>query len=309
MADGALVERNGLSEMKNHLLRIMAALLLVLGLAACASDEETSEEAADETAVAEEAPPPEEEPVPQDPAVSEGSVEQLYNNAMDLLLEGQRETAALQFEEVERQHPYSVWATKAQLMTAYAKYQDGDYGDAIIALERYIRLHPGNRDVGYAYYLRALSHYRQITDVGRDQAVTEDALAAFQDLVRRFPGTRYARDGRHKIELIVDHLAGKEMEVGRFYLRRGAHLAAINRFKVVVDKFDTTTHVPEALHRLIESYTALGLDENARRVAAVLGYNYPGSAWYFDTYELVEGIAVEGKPKELKDDDLLDWLY
>ena len=303
-----------MSEMKNHLLRIAAALLLVLGLAAFASDEEAAEDAATETEVVEEAaadetPPPEEEPEVEDPADREGSVEQLYNNAMDLLLEGQRKAAALQFEEVERQHPYSVWATKAQLMSAYAKYQDGDYGDAIIALERYIQLHPGNRDVGYAYYLRALSHYRQITDVGRDQAKTEEALVTFRDLVRRFPGSRYARDGRHKIELIIDHLAGKEMAVGRFYQRRGAHLAAINRFKVVVDKFDTTTHVPEALHRLSESYTALGLDENARRVAAVLGYNYPGSAWYFDTYELVEGVAVEGKPKEIKDDDILDWLY
>jgi len=298
-----------MSDMKNHLLRIAAALLLVLGLAACASDEETAEEASAETEVSEEAPPAEEEPEPEDPANSEGSVEQLYNNAMDLLLEGQRASAATQFEEVERQHPYSVWATKAQLMNAYAKYQNGDYGDAIIALERYIQLHPGNRDVGYAYYLRALSHYRQITDVGRDQAKTEEALVTFQDLVRRFPGSRYARDGRHKIELIVDHLAGKEMEVGRFYQDRGAHLAAINRFKVVVEKFDTTTHVPEALHRLIESYTALGLNENARRVAAILGYNYPGSAWYFDTYELVEGIEVEGKPKEIRDDRLLDWLY
>jgi len=298
-----------MSDMKNHLLRIAAALLLVLGLAACASDEETAEEASAETEVSEEAPPAEEEPEPEDPANSEGSVEQLYNNAMDLLLEGQRASAATQFEEVERQHPYSVWATKAQLMNAYAKYQNGDYGDAIIALERYIQLHPGNRDVGYAYYLRALSHYRQITDVGRDQAKTEEALVTFQDLVRRFPGSRYARDGRHKIELIVDHLAGKEMEVGRFYQDRGAHLAAINRFKVVVEKFDTTTHVPEALHRLIESYTALGLNENARRVAAILGYNYPGSAWYFDTYELVEGIEVEGKPKEIREDRLLDWLY
>jgi len=298
--------------MKNHLLRTAAALLLALALAACASDDASTGETATEEALTE-VPPDEaatEEVEEEGQALdSEASVEQIYNNAMDLLLEGSREAAALQFEEVERQHPYSVWATKAQLMNAYAKYQNGSYGDAIIALERYIQLHPGNRDVGYAYYLRALSHYRQITDVGRDQAMTEEALIAFQDLVRRFPDSSYARDGRHKIELIVDHLAGKEMEVGRFYQQRDAHLAAINRFKVVTSRYDTTTHVPEALHRLIESYTALGLDESARRVAAVLGYNYPGSAWYFDTYELVEGIAVEGKPKEIEDDDILGWLY
>ena len=298
--------------MKNHLLRTAAALLLALALTACASDDASTGETATEEALTE-VPPDEaatEEVEEEGQALdSEDSVEQIYNNAMDLLLEGNREAAALQFEEVERQHPYSVWATKAQLMNAYAKYQNGSYGDAIIALERYIQLHPGNRDVGYAYYLRALSHYRQITDVGRDQAMTEEALIAFQDLVRRFPDSSYARDGRHKIELIVDHLAGKEMEVGRFYQQRDAHLAAINRFKVVTSRYDTTTHVPEALHRLIESYTALGLDESARRVAAVLGYNYPGSAWYFDTYELVEGIAVEGKPKEIEDDDILGWLY
>ncbi|MCP4329402.1 MAG: outer membrane protein assembly factor BamD [Alphaproteobacteria bacterium] len=270
------------------MVRLIATAILFLGLTACGSDETAEEE---------------------DAIPSEPPVEQLYNNAMDSLISGERQIAAQQFEEVERQHPYSVWATKAQLMTAYANYQNGDYGDAIIALDRFIQLHPGNRDVSYAYYLKALSYYRQITDVGRDQRTSEEALVAFQDLVRRFPASRYARDGRHKIDLIVDHLAGKEMEVGRFYQKRGDYLAAINRFKIVVDKYDTTTHVPEALHRLGESYTALGLNENARRVAAVLGYNYPGSTWYFDTYELVEGVEVEGKPEEIDNAGALDWLY
>jgi len=263
-----------------------------LAVAACSSDDDEIAEALDEAGYV------------------EGSVEQLYNSAMDSLLEGERLTAAQLFDEVERQHPYSVWATKAQLMGAYTRYQDGKFGDAIIGLDRFIQLHPGNRDVAYAYYLKALAYYRQITDVGRDQRITEQAFASFQEVVRRFPESRYARDSRHKIDLIRDHLAGKEMAVGRFYQQRDDHLAAINRFKVVVDEFDTTTHVPEALHRMIESYTALGLTQDARQVAAVLGYNYPGSAWYFDTYELVEGVAVEGKPEELETDEgLFSWLY
>ena len=279
-------------DIANKLLRLAAALIFAVAIAACSSDDEAAEA--------------EEEPA----GPTEPSVEQLYNNAMDTLIEGNRVAAAQQFEEVERQHPYSVWATKAQLMAAYAMYQGGEYENAIIALDRFIQLHPGNRDVSYAYYLKALSYYRQITDVGRDQRTTEEALVAFQDLVRRFPSSRYARDARHKIDLIADHLAGKEMEVGRFYQRREDYLAAINRFKVVVEKYDTTTHVPEALHRLIESYTALGLNDNARRVAAVLGYNYPGSAWYFDSYELVEDVDLERKPAELKQETgVLDWLY
>ncbi len=294
--------------MKDNLLRLAAALLLALALTACESDGDTeasADGAEPEAAEASESSSDDDSNVPSEP-----SVEQLYNAAMDTMIGGNNESAAVQFEEVERQHPYSVWATKAQLMAAYAKYQNQDYDDAVIALDRFIQLHPGNRDVSYAYYLKALAYYRQITDVGRDQSITEDALVAFQDLVRRFPNSRYARDARHKIDLVFDHLAGKEMDVGRYYQQRGDYLAAINRFKIVVDKFDTTTHVPEALHRLIESYTAIGLDENARKVAAVLGYNYPGSAWYFDSYELVEGVEVEGKPKEIEPESSgLEWLY
>jgi len=275
-------------DLKTAFWRFIAVFAVVTALTACSSDDDDGIDEA---------------------GYVEGSVEQLYNSAMDNLLEGERKTAANLFIEVERQHPYSVWATKAQLMFAYTKYVDGDYGEAIIGLDRFIQLHPGNRDIAYAYYLKALSYYRQITDVGRDQRVSEQALAAFRELVRRFPTSRYARDGRHKIDLVLDHLAGKEMAVGRFYQQRGDHLAAINRFKVVTQKFDTTTQVPEALHRLIESYTALGLTEDARRVAAVLGYNYPGSGWYFDTYKLVEGVEVEGRPAEEDDSGFLDWLF
>lgn len=218
----------------------------------------------------------------------ERPVEELYNSSMDALLAGDFRVAAEQFDEVERQHPYSVWATKAQLMGAYAHYQANEYDEAIAALQRYIELHPGNPDVAYAYYLTAISHYEQISDVGRDQSLTQKARSALEAVVRRFPGSDYANDARLKLDLTRDHLAGKEMDVGRFYLRQGHLLAAINRFRIVVDEYQTTSHVPEALHRLAEAYTAVGLDEEAVRVAAVLQHNYPGNEWYVDSYSLVE---------------------
>lgn len=218
----------------------------------------------------------------------EKPVEELYNAGVDALVEGRYATAAKEFDEVDRQHPYSVWATKAQLMAAYAQYQNNKYDDAIVALDRFIQLHPSNRDTAYAYYLKALCYYEQISDVQRDAKMTELALRALDEVVRRFPDTAFARDARLKLDLTYDHLAGKEMEVGRFYLKRGQHVGAINRFKVVIDKYQTTSHVPEALHRIVESYLALGLVEEARKVAAVLGHNFPGSEWYIDSYELVE---------------------
>ena len=222
----------------------------------------------------------------------ERPVEQLYNQAQDLLAQKEYTLAAKAFDEVERQHPYSVWATKAQLMAAYSHYQRNGYDDAIIALDRFIQLHPSHVDVPYAYYLKALCYYEQISDVGRDQKMTELALKALQDLMTRFPNTRYARDASLKLDLTRDHLAGKEMEIGRYYLTQGHYLAAINRFKLVIDSYQTTTHVPEALHRLSEAYQVLGLTEDARKTAAVLGHNFPGSEWYIDSYELVEGKPV-----------------
>ena len=218
----------------------------------------------------------------------ERPVEELYNTAVDAALEGNFRSAAPLFDEVERQHPYSVWATKAQLMGAYAHYQADEYDEAIAALDRYIQLHPGNPDVSYAYYLTAISYYEQISDVGRDQAVTRRARGALEAVVRRFPGSDYADVARLKLDLTRDHLAGKEMSVGRFYLRQGQLLAAINRFRIVVEEYQTTSHVPEALHRLAEAYTAIGLDEEAVRIAAVLQHNYPGNEWYSDSYSLVE---------------------
>jgi outer membrane protein assembly factor BamD len=230
-------------------------------------------------------------------AYVERPVEELYNAAMDDMVEGNYRTAASSFEEVDRQHPYSVWATKAQLMSAYAHYEAGSYDDAINAAERFIQVHPGNRDVAYAYYLKALSYYIQITDVGRDQKMTAQAMGALEDVVRRFPDSRYARDARLKLDLTRDHLAGKEMDIGRYYERQGHCLAAINRFRRVVDVFQTTSHVPEALHRLTECYLALGVVEEARKTASVLGYNYPGSEWYRDSYALLTGNGPAEEPE------------
>jgi outer membrane protein assembly factor BamD len=222
----------------------------------------------------------------------ERPVEELYNEAQDLLERGDPRDAGQAFEEVERQHPYSQWATRAQLMSAYAFYEASNYDDAIAAAQRFIELHPGHEDVPYAYYLVGISYYEQISDVGRDQKMTEDALAAFDELLRRFPDSRYARDAELKADLARDHLAGKEMSIGRYYLRRGQYVAAINRFRNVVDRYQTTTHVPEALHRLTEAYLSLGLEQEAQKNAAVLGYNFPSSQWYQDSYALLNGGAV-----------------
>lgn len=230
----------------------------------------------------------------------ERTVEELYNHGMDMIGQGAYKTAAKAFDEVERQHPYSVWATKAQLMAAYALYENSGYDDAINALDRFIQLHPSNHDVAYAYYLKALCYYEQIADVRRDQGITQSALKALQEVVDRFPSSVYARDARLKIDLAHDHLAGKEMTVGRWYLQQKQYLAAINRFRTVVDHYQTTTHVPEALHRLVEAYRALGLDAEANRTAAVLGHNFPGSEWYIDSYVLVD--APDAKKFEPESD-------
>lgn len=226
-------------------------------------------------------------------AYQERSVEEIYNTAMDKLLSGSPSQAAVDFDEVERQHPYSVWARKSQLMAAYSHYLGNDYDEAIFAAQRFLQLHPGNRDAPYAYYLIAISYYEQISDVGRDQKFTKLALEALQEVVDRYPETEYARDARLKIDLTRDHLAGKEMEIGRFYLERGLYAAAINRFRYVIEHYQTTTHVPEALHRLTESYLSLGIEDEAQTAAAVLGHNFPGSPWYEDSYALLTGKRLE----------------
>ena len=175
------------------------------------------------------------------------------------------------------------------------------YDESVVAARS---LHPApsrHRDTAYAYYLKSLCYYIQITDVGRDQKVTDQALKAFEEVIRRFPDSRYARDARLKLDLTRDHLAGKEMEIGRYYEKRGQYLAAINRFRRVVDDYQTTTHVPEALHRLTESYLALGVVDEARTTAAVLGHNYPGSEWYKDSYALLTGIPANSNPNPQHD--------
>ena len=262
-----------LGPLARAILRHAAVLLLAGALAACSSDD--------------------------GPEYIERPVEELYNSAMNALLAGQYQESARLFDEVERQHPYSVWASKAQLMAAYSFYQDNAYTDAINALDRFIQLHPGNRDVAYAYYLKALCYYEQISDVQRDQKMTKLALDSLDELRRRFPQSRYARDAALKADLARDHLAGKNMTIGRFYQQQGEYLAAINRFRDVIKNYQTTTHVPEALHRLVECYLALGIVDEAQATAAVLGYNYPGSAWYIDSYALLTGIDLT--PEEDQD--------
>ena len=237
---------------------------------------------------------------------AERPVEEIYNNAMDLLQTGWYETAAKEFDEVERQHPYSVWATKAQLMAGYSHYQNQRYDEAIIALDRFIELHPGNRDAPYAHYLKALSYYEQISDVGRDQKMTRLALDAMREVVRRYPNTNYARDARLKFDLTQDHLAGKDMAIGRYYQRQTDYLAAINRYRAVIERFQTTTHVPEALHRLTECYLALGITDEAQMSAAVLGHNFPGSRWYEDSYALLDNRNLRPQRKE---NSWLSWLW
>jgi outer membrane protein assembly factor BamD len=211
-------------------------------------------------------------------------VEDLYNNGVDALNAQRYDTATDQFNLVEQNYPYSSWAVNAQLMQGYTQYLRNKYTDAISTLDRFIQLHPTHRDIAYAYYLRALSYYEQIADIQRDQRGTEQAMNALQEVVNRFPDTAYARDARLKIDLCRDHLAGKEMEIGRWYESQHLYEAAIGRFQRVVDDYQTTNHVPEALHRLTEVYLKLGLKDEAKKTAAVLGYNYPGSGWYEDSY-------------------------
>ena len=215
-------------------------------------------------------------------------VNTLYSLAKKRLDQGNYLLAAKLFDEVERQHPYSVWARRAQLMSAFSYYMAQSYPEAISSSRRFLSIHPGNKDAAYANYLVAMSYYQQIEDVNRDQKITQQAADSFGELTRRYAGSRYAADARLKLDLINDHLAGKEMEVGRFYQRQGNWLAATMRFRTVIDKYQTTSHTPEALERLVESYLALGVPEEARRSAAVLGANYPGSEWYERSYKLIQ---------------------
>ncbi len=237
----------------------------------------------------------------EDPATI--PVETLYNRGVDALGAKRYSVAAKQFDNVEQYYPYSMWAVNAQLMQGYAQYLQEKYTDAIGTLDRFIQLHPANRDIAYVYYLRALCYYEQIADIARDQRGTQEAMTALQEVVNRFPDSSYGRDARLKIDLARDHLAGKEMEIGRWYEEQHLYTAAIGRFQRVVDDFQTTNHTPEALHRLTEIYLKLGLPEQARRTAAVLGHNYPGSEWYADSYnQLIADGQVKGTPVQQGDE-------
>jgi outer membrane protein assembly factor BamD len=222
-------------------------------------------------------------------------VAKAYNEALASLNGGSNKTAIKQFAEVERKFPYSNYATQSILMQAYASYRAGSWDDSINASNRFITLHPGHRDVGYAYYLIAICQYNQISDTKRDQSATLKALTALEEVAQRFPGTAYAADAEQKVIVARDHLAGKEMEVGRYYFRQGAYLAGINRFKRVVTEYRNTSQTPEALYRLTEGYMALGVLSEAQTAAAVLGANYPETQWYKDAYGLVsnDGLAPE----------------
>jgi outer membrane protein assembly factor BamD len=231
---------------------------------------------------------------------SEQPVESLYNKAMDYLEAGSYSRAAQAFVEVERQHPYSTLAPKSLLMAAYSYYQAKKYDDALENYNVFIQLHPGHEHIAYAYYMVGICYYEQIPMVERDQKTTEEALTAFEEVTHRFSSTPFGKDAKLKIDLIRDHLAGKEMDVGRYYLGKQAYLAALNRFKNVVEGFQTTSHAPEALHRMVECYLALGILDQAQKTASILGYNYPGSSWYGDTYELIRNTipdALGAAPK------------
>ena len=228
---------------------------------------------------------------PTDTAYVARDVETLYAQAKDYLDRGRPELAAVLFDEVERQHPYSPWARRAQLMSAFSYYVAQDYNKSVQAAQRFLSIHPGNKDAPYAYYLIGLSYYEQISDIQRDQKITEQALTALREVNRRFPTTQYAADARLKIDLVEDHLAGKEMEIGRFYQRSGKWIAAQIRFQNVINTYQTTSHAPEALYRLVESSLALGIPQEAVKYAAVLGANYPGSEWYEKAYKLIDDHA------------------
>lgn len=229
--------------------------------------------------------------VPEDPA------DKLYNEGL-YLLNSKRDfkAAAKKFEEVDRQHPYSEWARKSLIMSAFAHYESREYEQAIAAAKRYVTMHPASPDSAYAQYLIGASFYDQIPDVSRDQTRTERAIQALEEVARKFPDTEYAVSAKRKIEVARDQMAGKEMEVARYYLKKRDYTAALNRFKIVVTQYQTTRHVEEALMRLAEVYMTLGIVHEAQTAAAVLGHNFPDSRWYKDAYTLVKTGGLE--PRE-----------
>ena len=263
--DNSLAFRSGPSRglLRGLMGVVLPVLSLIMTLAACSSDDDLG-------------------------ALPDTPVETLYNSGLDALIAGDGEQAVRLFDEVERQHPYSIWAVRAQIMAAWSFYQSNQYAQAEASLDRFIELYPADPVTEYAYYLKALSYYEQIVDVERDADMTYKALNAFEDVLRRYPDGPYARDSQLKADLARSHLAGKEMAVARFYLNKGHYAAAIKRFAVVVRDYDRTNQVPKALYRMGEAYMSLSLDEEAMRVLQVAEYNYPQSVW---TERLIEVVG------------------
>ncbi|WP_281503040.1 outer membrane protein assembly factor BamD [Ancylobacter crimeensis] len=229
----------------------------------------------------------------EDLVITDEPAEKIYNEGLTLMAKEDYPAAVKRFEDVDRQHPYSEWSRKALIMIAFANYTQGKYDEAVGAAKRYLALHPGSEDASYAQYLIAASYYDQIPDISRDQARTDRAMEALEDVVRKYPNTEYAVEAKKKIEVAKDQLAGKEMMIGRYYLDQRNYIGGINRFKVVVTKYQTTRHVEEALYRLTEAYMSLGVVNEAQTSAAVLGYNFPDSQWYKDAYKLVQSRGLE----------------
>lgn len=262
----------------------MAAVLLSLGLGLGGCD------ALDPTGLFSEKYKPE--------VVADTPADKLYSQGLAKMEDRDYEAAAKSFDQLDKQYTYSDWSRKALLMTAYANYEGAKYDDAITASKRYLQRHPASKDAAYAQYLMAMSQYKQIPDVTRDQERSERALVALQELVQKYPTSEYANDAKAKIQITRDQLAAKEMEIGRFYLEKRSFPAAINRFRDVISKYQTTRHTEEALERLVEAYMALGITAEAQNAAAVLGHNFPDSPWYKDAYALLQTGGLE--PREEK---------
>jgi outer membrane protein assembly factor BamD len=257
---------------RRRIVRAVASMVLAIGVGACSDFDFFKKN----------------EVAPDEPA------DRLYNEGLFLLNQKKDpKAAAKKFEEVDRQHPYSDWARKALIMAAYSYYTAGEYEECVAGAQRYITLHPGSPDAAYAQYLIGVSYYDQIPDITHDQARTEKALAALDEVIRKFPTSEYATSAKQKIEVARDQLAGKEMSIGRYYLQKKDYTGAINRFKVVITKYQTTRHVEEALERLTEAYMALGIVSEAQTAAAVLGHNFPDSVWYKHAYTLVKTGGTE----------------
>lgn len=213
--------------------------------------------------------------------------EKLYDEGMEKMRQSQFTSSIEYFERINQEYPYATQASKAQIMESYAYYKTGKFEDAIASLEDYINLYPGEKNIAYAYYLKALCYYDQIMNVKLDQLITEKAKESLSEVINKFPDSNYARDSSLKLNLVLDHLAGKELEIGRFYLAKGETISAINRFKIVVEKYQTTAQIEEALYRLVECYYILGVEQEANRYAIVLGNNFPTGKWYKYAYKII----------------------